>query len=258
MRKYCNDLSCTNEAPCAVHEAPLSTPKELKKRNVDSHDHDLSDDWKQSGLVRVLNSLALTNLFTVIRDASTDLRSFRLHSDRLLNIISEEALGLLASYTPKTVLTPCGPFTGFDIPNDNDLVAISIMRSGNILLEAFQRVATGCACGHILIQRDPQNHLPKLFYSKLPPLDGKTVLLLDPMLGTGGSAHTALTVLLAAGAKQENLICVFVVGCPEGLNRLTRSYPKVRILCAAVDPSMNDNMYINPGLGDFGDRYYGT
>jgi len=165
---------------------------------------------------------------------------------------------MLALDNPKTVLTPCGPFLGLTMPNDNDLVAVSIMRSGNILLEAFQRVAVGCSCGHILIQRDPKNHLPKLFYSKLPPLENKTVLLLDPMLGTGGSAHTALTVLLGTGIKQENIVCVFVVGCPEGLNRLTRAYPKVRILCAAVDPSMNENMYINPGLGDFGDRYYGT
>lgn len=253
MPQYCTDVRCANEAPC-----PLHAQKELKKRNVEHNGHDLSDDWKQGGLVRVLDSPALTTLFTVIRDASTDMVPYRSHCDRLLNIISEEALGYLAlSKPPKTVFTPCGPYTGLEMPDGNNLVGVSIMRSGNILLEAFQRVSP-CSCGHILIQRDPHTHLPKLFYSKLPPLENKTVLLLDPMLGTGGSAHTALTVLLAAGAKEENIVCVFVVGCPEGLNRLTHSYPKLRILCAAVDPLMNDNMYINPGLGDFGDRYYGT
>ena len=135
------------------------------------------------------------------------------------------------------------------------------MRSGDILMEAVRLVALGVSCGKILVQRDEEDpeKRPKLFYSKLPPdVMDKQILLVDPMLATGGSAKMAIQVLIEAGVPEANITFLNVVCCPEGLNALGNSYPKVKVITAAIDPGLNEHKYIVPGLGDFGDRYYGT
>lgn len=214
-----------------------------------------------SGKTIVLESAGITNLFSIIRDQNTSNVDFSYYSDRLLMLISEEVLGHMAAQHPKVVQTPCGVFAGTTMPAFSDLVAVSIVRSGDILMSAMRKAAPGCSSAHILIQRDeadPEKR-PKLFYSKLPPdITTKQVLLCDPMLATGGSAVTALRVLVQAGVKPANITCVFVVACPEGLARVREEYHEVNIVVAAVDPGLNDHKYIVPGLGDFGDRYYGT
>ena len=101
--------------------------------------------------------------------------------------------------------------------------------------------------------------MPKLYYSKLPPSIGEqTVLLLDPMLATGGSAIAAIDVLVDAGVPPERIVFVNLVCCPEGVRKMYATYPAVRIVSAALDSHLNDKSYIMPGLGDFGDRYFGT
>jgi uracil phosphoribosyltransferase len=112
--------------------------------------------------------------------------------------------------------------------------------------------------GKILIQRDESTAEPVLFYSKLPPLGKKTVVLLDPMLATGGSAICAVQVLIDKGAAEEDIVFLNVLCCPEGLAALFKAYPKIRMVTASVDEKLNEKKYIIPGLGDYGDRFFGT
>ena len=135
------------------------------------------------------------------------------------------------------------------------------MRSGDILLEAVRKVALGIAVGKILIQRDEEDpeKRAKLFYSKLPKdIASRQVLVVDPMVATGGSVIRAIKVLIDAGVPEANITFLNVVSCPEGLRALYAAYPSIRTITAALDEKLNEDKYIVPGLGDFGDRYYST
>lgn len=205
----------------------------------------------------VLSSPAVTMLLSVVRDKATSQKEYVTYADRLMNILAEEALARLATF--RTVVTPCGECSGLMPPAGHEICCVDIVRSGGILLEAVRKLAPDSKTAKILIQRDEQTALPKLFYSKLPPsVDKLSVLLCDPMLATGGSALTAIQVLKEAGVKEESILFLNVVSCPEGLRALAEKASRVRILTAALDEKLNDSKYIVPGLGDFGDRYYGT
>jgi len=110
-----------------------------------------------------------------------------------------------------------------------------------------------------LIQRNEETTLPMLYYSKLPPsIASKRVILLDLMLGTGGSAKCAVNVLLESGVKEENIYFFTVVFCPQGINAVSNAYPSITIVTGMMDAGLNEKAYIVPGLGDFGDRFFGT
>merc|ERR1712217_734115 len=167
--------------------------------------------------------------------------------------------GLARLATERTVTTPCGTCAGSMPPASHELCLVDIIRSGGILLEAVRKLAPDSKTAKILIQRDEETALPKLFYSKLP--DGiceLQVILCDPMLAAGGSALTAVQVLKDAGVKEENILFLNVVSCPEGLKAMADKAPGVKILTAGLDAGLNEKKFIVPGLGDFGDRYYGT
>merc|ERR1719336_1149869 len=139
------------------------------------------------------------------------------------------------------------------------LCAVDIVRSGGILLEAVRRICPELKTAKILIQRDEETALPKLFYSKLPDnISDYQVILCDPMLATGGSALMAVQVLKDAGVAEEAILFLNVLSCPEGLKAMAEKAPGVRILTAVVDERLNEQKFIVPGLGDYGDRYYGT
>jgi uracil phosphoribosyltransferase len=160
-----------------------------------------------------------------------------------------------------TVDTPCGKYKGLQSIPYREMCAVSVMRSGDILLEAVRLVAPGIAVGKILVQRDESHpdKIPILYYSKLPEeISQMQVLLVDPMLATGGSAKMSIDVLVAAGAREENITFLNVVSCPEGLTALNKAYPRVRVITTAVDDKLDGHKYIVPGVGDFGDRYYRT
>eukprot|EP00992_Anisonema_acinus_P010617 TRINITY_DN6724_c0_g1_i1.p1 TRINITY_DN6724_c0_g1~~TRINITY_DN6724_c0_g1_i1.p1 ORF type:complete len:222 (+),score=80.94 TRINITY_DN6724_c0_g1_i1:2-667(+) len=209
----------------------------------------------------VLNSRAITILFTVIRDKNTSVRDYVFYSDRLMRILAEEGLAQLATVVPRTVETPCGVYHGLALPPPETLCCVSVVRSGDILLEAVRQLSVGIAVGKILVQRDEtdKEKRPVLFYNKLPPdVAQRQVLLVDPMLATGGSAKVAIKLLLEAGVPAKNIIFLNVVSCPEGLTAMAESYPEVKIVTCAVDERLNDQKFIVPGLGDYGDRYYST
>jgi uracil phosphoribosyltransferase len=134
---------------------------------------------------------------------------------------------------------------------------VGILRAGLVMVEAILTLIPHGRVGHLGLFRDPATHQPVEYYAKLPDrLDEREVLLVDPMLATGGSAVHALEVLETAGATRVDLLSI--IGCPEGVAAVHDRFPETVITLAALDERLNDNAYIVPGLGDAGDRIYGT
>jgi len=199
----------------------------------------------------------LEALYTIIRDRETKREDFIFYSDRIIRILVEEGLNLLPT-KPKRIVTPTdSKFIGQEFIGK--ICAVSIVRSGEAMEKAVREVCKKVRIGKILIQRDEKTAEPKLYYSKLPDDIGKRfVLLLDPMLATGGSVCKAIEVLKQNGVKEERIIFVNLISCPEGIKKLTSNFPKVRIITGMIDKKLNSKAFILPGLGDFGDRYFGT
>jgi len=158
---------------------------------------------------------------------------------------SEEGLSYIGSVQPLTVTTPTGTqYEGLDF-DPTTLVAVSIVRAGDSMLDTFLSVAPEATVGKILIQRDEATAEPILFYSKMPSLRGKHVILLDPMLATGGSAKCAIQVLLDSGAAEEHITFLNVLSCPEGVTSIMTAFPKMRIVTGEIDPSLNEKVRVH-------------
>jgi uracil phosphoribosyltransferase len=154
-----------------------------------------------------------------------------------------------------TLETPIGSATGRRVRPD--VVVVPVLRAGLGMLDAVLGLVPGARVGHIGLQRDELTAVASQYYSKLPPhLDVSFVLMIDPMLATGGSAVAALDLIGRAGAKQVRMVCI--VAAPEGVALVERRYPEVHIYTPVIDCGLNDQKFIVPGLGDFGDRLYGT
>merc|ERR1719159_1558269 len=218
--------------------------------------------WPLPDKVHCLESRALRCLFSVIRHKDTKQQQYVEYCDRLMRILAEEGLARLPTAKETEIPTPCGPYGGLAYGTDySDLCTVSIVRSGDTLLEAVREIAKGTAVGHVLVQRDENDpeKKPVYFYHKLPPdVAHRTVLLVDPMLATGGSALAAIKCLIDAGVPESKIVFLNVVSCPEGVKKLHSMHPAITIVTAAMDPKLDDNKFIVPGLGDFGDRYYNT
>lgn len=156
---------------------------------------------------------------------------------------------------PETVRTPLGPADGRRITRD--VVVVPVLRAGLGMLDAILELIPTARVGHIGLQRDELTAVASQYYSKLPADLGRSfVLMIDPMLATGGSAVAALDLLRRAGARDVRMICI--VAAPEGIALVERHHPDVRIFTPVVDQGLNEHKFIVPGLGDFGDRLYGT
>ena len=201
-------------------------------------------------------------LHTRIRDASSSREDFVFFADRLIRLIMEEALSRLPT-TPLDVVTPTGDVYHGAEPGCG-VVGVSIMRAGESMEMALRATCRGARIGKILIQRDESTKDkapdPRYNYAKVPAdIADRKVLLLDPMLATGGSAIRAVETLIDRfNCKEENIMFLNVVSCPEGIDAFLTKYPKVQIITSAIDAGLNVHRYILPGLGDFGDRYFGT
>ena len=157
--------------------------------------------------------------------------------------------------TPKPVQTPMERTTGQVLARRVTLVPI--LRAGLGMSDGVLRLLPEARLGHVGVQRDEQTHEPVSYYQKLPPdIAATEVLLIDPMLATGGSALAAVSLLKAAGVTSMRFVCLVAV--PEGIQALHAVHPDVPIYCAAVDRQLNEKAYILPGLGDAGDRLFGT
>jgi uracil phosphoribosyltransferase len=211
--------------------------------------------------LKVIRSDAIENLIGKLRDVTISREQFRFLSRRIIRFIIEEAL---ASECDNEVIkqSPLGNYKTKINPRDiNDYVAISIMRSGNGMVEEIMTICPEINIGKILLQRDEntQDKKPIFFYEKVPKrIENKRILVLDPMLGTGGSVIACISVLKDKGVKEENIIFLNLICCEDGLKAVFNKFPKVKIITAKVDQKLLPNKYIAPGIGDFGDRFYGT
>ena len=193
------------------------------------------------------------HLLAGLRDAETPPERFRHLAKRLSSVLVLEATRSLPT-RPSRIRTP---LEDADVELlDGGVVAVPILRAGLGLLEAVTDLLPEVQVGYAGLERDEATLQPTSYYLKVPELAGRSVLLLDPMLATGGSAAFAASLLKERGAADLQLVCV--VAAPEGLARLHDEHPDVRVVTAAVDARLNDVGYIVPGLGDFGDRLFGT
>jgi uracil phosphoribosyltransferase len=169
-------------------------------------------------------------------------------------LIATEAMRDLPT-APVTVETPLGPAAGVRIAAD--VVVVPVLRAGLGMLDAVLSVVPHARVGHIGLQRDEATAVASQYYAKFPAgLDSSLVVLVDPMLATGGSAVASLQLLASRGARGIRLLCI--VAAPEGIREVEAHFPDVQIYTPAIDSHLNDHKFIVPGLGDFGDRLYGT
>jgi uracil phosphoribosyltransferase len=189
-----------------------------------------------------------------LRDATTTPQTFRHMAMRISLLLASEATRDVPTSITQ-VQTPLGPAPGRQVRDG--VVVVPVLRAGLGMLDAVLELIPTARVGHIGLQRDEMTAVASQYYSKLPPdLAGAFVLMIDPMLATGGSAVVALDVLRDAGARGARMICI--VAAPEGIELVERHHPDVHIFTPVVDTGLNEHKFIVPGLGDFGDRLYGT
>ena len=189
-----------------------------------------------------------------MRDRSTGHGEFRQALFEASAILAVEAARDLP-VTQVDVETPLESTTGVRLPAE--ITIVPVLRAGLGMVDGFLRLLPGARVGHVGVYRDEEEHRPVDYYERLPPnLPDAHVFLVDPMLATGGSAVHALDRLKEKGARTLVLVCLVVA--PEGLKAMEEHHPDVPIWTAAVDRELDDNAYIRPGLGDAGDRVFGT
>ena len=188
-----------------------------------------------------------------LRDTTTPPEEFRGLARNVITMLLYEATADLPTRRG-TVRTPLADAPALSI--EHEVVAIPVLRAGLGLLAPVLELLPRVSVGYIGLERDEETAVARIYYNKLPHLQGKIPLLLDPMLATGGSAAQALDLIKEAGGRETRMICV--VAAPEGVKVLEQRHPEVDIYAAALDERLNDRAYIVPGLGDFGDRLFGT
>ncbi|KAF2253658.1 PRTase-like protein [Trematosphaeria pertusa] len=197
----------------------------------------------------------LIALLTMIRDTNTGRADFIFYSNRIIRLLVEEGLNHLP-VVEHEITTPVGRnYAG--VKFEGKICGVSIMRAGESMEQGLRDCCRSVRIGKILIQRDEETSKPKLYYDKLPEdIADRWVLLLDPMLATGGSALMAIDVLKSRGVPEEHILFLNLIASPEGAKKFADRFPKVRVVTAFVDQGLDEKNYIVPGLGDFGDRFY--
>ena len=191
---------------------------------------------------------------TILRDKHTDSETFRAALQRVSNILAAE-ISKEFSLTKIEVETPLEKTVGSKLTNE--VILVPVLRAGLGMVNGFLQIIPEAKLGHIGLQRDEETLKPIEYYYKVPKnLELAEVVMLDPMLATGGSASEALKYLKNRGAKKLVFACV--VASPEGIEKIAADHPDVKIFAAALDRGLNIKGYILPGLGDAGDRTFGT
>ncbi len=204
--------------------------------------------------VHLVDHPLVQDTLLILRNERTEAAVFRRMATRISVLLAVEALRDLPT-VPATVNTPMGEADGRRI--DADVVVVPVLRSGLGMLDAVLELLPTARVGHIGLQRDEATAVASQYYAKLPHgLQDSYVLMIDPMLATGGSAVAALELLRRAGARDIRILCI--VAAPEGIALIERRFPDIRIFTPVIDQGLNDRKFIVPGLGDFGDRLYGT
>jgi len=210
------------------------------------------------GTVHVVESKLVDSYLTILRDKTTDCATFSETTKK----VAQSLIFATAEYlyfADKSVETPCGPFEDGSALQSNPIL-IPVLRAGLSLLEAFRTHFVGAHCGFYGIKRDEETALPTTYYRNVPTqISDSKVVILETMLATGGTVSMTVDDLQERyGIANENIIVVAVISAQDGVDVLEAKYPGITIVTCAVDPILNDKKYIVPGLGDFGDRFFGN
>ena len=205
--------------------------------------------------VHVLDHPLIQHKLAILRDKNTGVKEFRELIGEIAGLMCYEAtrdLPLMDVEVETPVATAhCKMLAG------KKLAIVPVLRAGLGMVDHMVSLIPSAKIGHIGLYRDPETHMPVEYYCKLPEdIENRVVFVVDPMLATGGSAVAAIDFLKKRGCK--NIIMMNIIGCPEGVKAVTEAHPDVDIYLAALDEKLNDHAYIIPGLGDAGDRIFGT
>ena len=205
--------------------------------------------------VTVVDHPLIQHKLSILRDRETNVRDFRELCTEITMLMAFEAMRDLP-LEDAVVQTPVAPAQVKRL-SGKKLALVGILRAGLIMVDGILSLVPNARVGHIGLYRDPETLQPVEYYCKLPgDIADRQVFLLDPMLATGGSAARAVEVLEAHGAKSIKLLCI--LGAPEGIDVVQKAHPELDIILAARDERLDEHGYIVPGLGDAGDRIYGT
>jgi uracil phosphoribosyltransferase len=205
-------------------------------------------------MLKVLNHPLITHKLTQMRKVTTGTKDFREQLDEIAGLMAYEISRDLPLHDVD-IVTPVAPTRAHELAKD--VVLVPILRAGLGMVDGIRGLIPTAKVGHIGLYRDEKTLEPHEYFAKFPSnLPDSVVMVLDPMLATGGSASAAITMLKRRHATAIKLVCL--VGAPEGVARIEKDHPDVDIYLAALDEKLNDHGYIVPGLGDAGDRIFGT
>ena len=191
----------------------------------------------------------------ILRDKKTGTKEFREIISEIATILCYEAMKD-ANLQEVEIETPIQKMKTKKI-NENNYAFVPILRAGTGMLDGIINVIPNAKIGHIGMYRDEKTFKPNVYFFKVPKdIDKREVIILDPMLATGGSGLDAIELLKKEGVTKIKFLCI--IAAPEGIERIEKEHPDVQIYCAAIDEKLNENAYIVPGLGDAGDRIFGT
>lgn len=205
-------------------------------------------------MAELINHPCVQHKLAIIRDIDTGHKRFRELATEITEFVCYEALKNI-KMKEVTVRTPVAEAKCQKI--DTDIVVVPILRAGVGMLEGILELVPTARVGFVGLYRDEDTKMPVTYYERFPPqIKGGTCIVIDPMLATGGSTVAAIDKLKEKGA--DNIVVVCIVTCPEGIELVERAHPDVLIYAAAIDEKLNEKKYIVPGLGDAGDRLFGT
>lgn len=205
--------------------------------------------------VKVMDHPLIKHKISLLRDSSTSSKEFRELVSEIAKLMCYEATRDLP-LKQIDIETPMGTARS-EILNNVKIAFVPILRAGLGMVDGMIEMIPAAKVGHIGMYRDPETLNPEQYYCKLPTdIARRDVYVLDPMLATGGSAIGAVNILKKAGVKNIKLLCV--IACPEGISAFTTVHPDVQVFCGTVDKGLNEEGFIVPGLGDCGDRIFGT
>lgn len=193
---------------------------------------------------------------TALRNKKSDIQAFRAASDQIAHSLAQEAMYHLKTKKQK-IETPIAHTIGSVL--SEDVILLPILRSGLALLPIFLTYLPRARVGFIGLRRDEKTAIAHEYYRNIPKASKSTrIIILDPMLATGGSACDTIRALTQSGIKQSAILFVSLIAAPEGVARVRQEFPQIDLITGVVDKALNKQKYIIPGIGDFGDRYFGT
>ena len=215
------------------------------------------DEYLGRNVLLLPQTNQLRALHTIVRDRAARREDFVRQSGRIIRLLLEAGLDLMP-FERCEVETPVG-MTYDGVRMSSQVCAVSVLRAGESMAAELFTICPWMRMGKILIQRDRVTKLPHVYFSSLPgDIEQRHVLLLDPMLATGGTAKAAIQILLDRGVAEECIVFVNLLTVPVGIDAVCRRHPRVRIVTSSIEERLNENAYMLPGIGDFGDRFFGT